>query len=1087
MLFRSRTLRLYVDDGFGGRDTVRFSLVVNDNSLPVLSPINDVQLNEGDSVTVALTATDAEMTSNIEWAFNNMPSWATFTNNGNGSGSLKFKPSYAHSGLYQMTVVVDDGFGAWTERTFNIVVNEADPNESIQINMRYFTGNVPLWNDVNIGTNFNRGALVNKKGEVTTVGFRMLSGGTVSGSEAGEQPGGLGLFPDIILKDQLQIGHNGGSDVAQLQVYGLNPNKKYNFIFFASTNAGAAAAEPWRGFNANSATTFSINGNTAQAKMLGNINQTDTIYQIQPNASGQINITMTGDPSPGIGALLNALVVDAQFDDGTPPAKPENLNAQVIPNVGVRLTWNDVAYNENSYRVFRSTNVAGPYTALTPDAPRDTANYVDGTVAPYTQYYYYVRGINNAQPGISSDTVSAITGNNKPTINNLSNLYVKSAATGNEDFSISDNPEDVITVSIRNKPAFVTLSSLGGNNYRIAAAPTVDNIGFHYLTVEARDDKGGLQTQEILVQVADQNTRSFYINLAYRIAAPAPWNNHMGYANGNATVPNLRDETNTVTPYSVTFVENWDDITVRGQRTGNNTGIFPDSVLAGGIVHYNTNNLTIRFNGLNNAMRYNVMLVGSHNEGFSSIARFSTTGSADTLQIRNNTNSSANLNGLTPVGGVITLTVNRLTGTYIVLNGIQLEEYAPAVTFMNPINLSVEGRTNGTSVTLNWSDRSNNEIGFQIQRATDSLFTQSVSTSTTFGGIATLSSSGVTQNLAANTRYWYRVRAIGPGGTFSAYSNRVRYITPGNIINVNFNFSVEDQASWNNLGALPNFTNTFAGLLNSSNQPSGMILSIEKIFNGEYAFGPRPGNGVVPDNVLQSSYWIDRGQLATMRLSGLNQSKRYRIGFMASVDNAIGFNGDMTMTYTINGRTVYLNGYFNTTKMVWIGDIVPDQNGEVLIEFSTPYRRGDEPQVVYGFSNGFIVHSYDDAIGGQVLNMVNNPDFGTEITLQTPGTVVPQAATEQPGAIDTRMYPNPFVDQINLDFNNTKAGNHIAVDVFDISGRLVYRRNYGKLPAGYNTLRLNTAEGGLNTGVYMVTLTVNGKPVQATKMIKDRK
>jgi hypothetical protein len=117
-----------------------------------------------------------------------------------------------------------------------------------------------------------------------------------------------------------------------------------------------------------------------------------------------------------------------------------------------------------------------------------------------------------------------------------------------------------------------------------------------------------------------------------------------------------------------------------------------------------------------------------------------------------------------------------------------------------------------------------------------------------------------------------------------------------------------------------------------------------------------------------------------------------------------------------------------------------------------------------------------------VVKIIDQP----EVVLQSPA-VQPTVSVSTAAAYDARMYPNPFTDQINLDFNNNSAGNNIAVDVYDMSGKLVYRRNYGRLPAGYNTVRLNTAEGQLNTGVYMVTLNVNGKPVQTTKMIKDRK
>ena len=85
------------------------------------------------------------------------------------------------------------------------------------------------------------------------------------------------------------------------------------------------------------------------------------------------------------------------------------------------------------------------------------------------------------------------------------------------------------------------------------------------------------------------------------------------------------------------------------------------------------------------------------------------------------------------------------------------------------------------------------------------------------------------------------------------------------------------------------------------------------------------------------------------------------------------------------------------------------------------------------------------------------------------------------------MYPNPFTDFLNMDFNNSAADNHISMEVYDLAGRLSYRRNVGKLPVGNKTLRLSASDAGLKTGVYIVTLSVNGKAVQAGKVVRTIK
>ena len=56
---------------------------------------------------------------------------------------------------------------------------------------------------------------------------------------------------------------------------------------------------------------------------------------------------------------------------------------------------------------------------------------------------------------------------------------------------------------------------------------------------------------------------------------------------------------------------------------------------------------------------------------------------------------------------------------------------------------------------LNWIDNSSNETGFTIQRATNSLFTQGLTTTTVAANVKTLTVTG----LGINTQYWFRIRA----------------------------------------------------------------------------------------------------------------------------------------------------------------------------------------------------------------------------------------------------------------------------------------------------------------------------------------
>lgn len=1080
------TIKVIVSDGYNGFDTTAFTMLVNSNSVPVIDPVSNITMNEGATpVSLHLVANDDDGNDYLVWYSHNLPSFATLVDSGNGRASLKLAPSYNASGSYTITVVADDSYGAWISKDITVVVNEVDPNQKIQINMVNYNGYVPLWNDVDVKTGlFNVGNLRDIKNQVTTVGIQRMNN-NLNNRNGGDGyfPGdNSGIFPDNVMRDYLGWGGADGDDTLRLRVYGMDPNKKYNFVFFASNTC------PWCQFTTNSTTTYKIGNASADLKFWNNQNVTDTIYQVQPNASGEVVITMIGDPATNIGGYLNALVVQAAFDDGTTPAKPLDLAAQDISNVGVKLTWTDKSYNEDTYKVYRAAVKAGPYTLLNPGAKNvDSTQYTDLTTLPYSNYYYYVVGANKYGNGTTSDTLHIATANNKPVIAGLSDIFSKTDATVNEDFTVTDNAGDIVTVTLVNRPGFIALQQLSSTSYRLVASPTADNIGFYSLTVQAADDKGGVSTQTINVGVADKNTRSFFINLGMtQIVAPAPWTNMTGWGNPGTNRTNLRDENNVPSTLGVTIIDGWGDVNRNGHMTGSNTGIFPDSVLATGIIDAGATPHTIRFSGMDPNKRYNLVFVGSINEGTDVTNKFTAGLVSDTLQARYNTNQSANLNGLIPdVNGQIDVVVTKLAGSqYIVLNAIQIEEYSAALAPMGPTNLYVEPVDRNT-VDLSWSDRLNNENsldGYELQRATDSLFTTNVVVTSLAGNTTTRRVTG----LNPNTKYWFRVRAK-VGLTYTDYSNRGKTITPQALVYFNFNFSTANAAfPWNNAAESPNFVADFGNLKNQSGQPSGLTVSIVTPFNGENVAGVVTGNnsGVVPDAVLQSCYWLDNTQVSTMKVSGLNQNKRYRFGFIGSMGDQGWFYGNYTATYTINGRTAYLNSWLNRTKIVYIGDVQPDDNGEVYINFSTTAEGN------WGFNSGMIIETYDDANGGTVPNTIlpggaTPPVTGTIITENGQQPIADNIQQQTKLAI--KAYPNPFNDFISLDFNNTAAANQVNIDMYDMSGRLVYRRAYGQLPAGMNTLRISTNEGAFGSGVYMLTLVVNGKPVAAAKMVRTEK
>jgi fibronectin type 3 domain-containing protein/pimeloyl-ACP methyl ester carboxylesterase len=751
------------------------------------------------------------------------------------------------------------------------------------------------------------------------------------------------------------------------------------------------------------------------------------------------------------------------------PIAPTQLGASGGANNSVSLTWVDNSSNEQGFRVYRSTNGTTFGSIGTVGANNNA--FTDMTAAAQTNYYYYVVGYNAGGEGAKSNTVQFEAGNTAPVISALANMYSKTGQSANQTFTVTD-PGDAITVKILRKPAFVTLANIGGSDYQITINPTNDNVGFHDLVVSATDNNGESSLDTFSIVVADAKTRSVFVNFgATDKAAPAPWNNWLGNRTAGNQLINPVDENNVATPFTIITVNAWTGLTVMGHITGNNSGIVPDAVLESGLANQGPPN-TIRFTGLDRNKMYNVEFVASQNEGIRNTANYYIGMQVDSFDSRYNTNRSANLNNLVPdANGQFTITILRTNvSANSYLNALILEEYNPADALLNPEHLYVEP-TSRTSASLTWSDRTNIESavdGYEVQRARDSLFTVGVTNIPVVGNARKYDDS----TLSPNTKYWYRVRAKNDVGV-SEYSNKFYIVTPASIVSVNFNSNVVNAPfPWNNLEA--NSLNQFVvnNLFNQSGVNTGISLTCTKVFNGEFNAGGNTGanTGVVPDAVLMSNFWLDNGQVSQMKLSGLNHTRKYRIGFTGSSSTPGWFKGNYTATYTVNGKTVYLNSWMNTTKIVYISDIVPDANGELFIDFSTTAAG------LWGFNAGIIIQEYSDPQGASILYMSNS-------TLDSSATT---AAATVSNEYKVKIYPNPFSDIMNIDFNNPSASNKISADIYDLNGRLVYRQNYSSMPAGANTLRLNGIRSNGN-GVYIVTLKVNGRIVQTVKMLRNKR
>lgn len=124
-------------------------------------------------------------------------------------------------------------------------------------------------------------------------------------------------------------------------------------------------------------------------------------YEVQiRNYAGDTSLAASIRDAGGIGTVHTDLL------DRVRPA--ENLVGDAPDNTQVDLSWDDVATNEDNYRIDRDDGAGGPLAEIDSVAA-DVEAYIDNTVAPATTYRYQVRGTNASDPnGTPSNIVEVI-------------------------------------------------------------------------------------------------------------------------------------------------------------------------------------------------------------------------------------------------------------------------------------------------------------------------------------------------------------------------------------------------------------------------------------------------------------------------------------------------------------------------------------------------------------------------------------------------------------------------------------------------------------------------------------------------------
>jgi predicted esterase len=1059
------TIRAYVNDTHGGKDTVAFDLVVNDNYVPVITAVPNVSINENEIANLNLVATDIDGNESLQWQTTGLPSFAALTSGANGSAILKLTPNFAQAGTYPIVLSVQDAAGGVGTYNFTVTVVNQEPNTNkwfVNIQYNQLPGGPAPWNNVNslIASNLKDQHNVSSSVglQFLTTAWNPFNGGTVSGNNTG-------VYPDNVMRDYYYFGIFGAPETVDFRLSGLDKNYKYNITLLASSS--------WTGVANNGSTVFTIGNNSQTLYTHNNLNNTVTFSSLIPDANGYLTVKMSKAPGSQVG-YLNAFVLEKVFDDGTAPVLPTEFKAENSANGSIRLTWNDIAYNELRYEVYRSTSQNGTYTLINPNATNNNATeYIDNTVKGLTTYFYKIAAVNSYGTSGLTEAVSIKSTNKAPKVTAINNVYLKGGAILSLNVSATDDEGEALVLTLVNNPSFVTFVDNGNGSGTISVNPSLNNIGlFKDVTIRATDNHGLIAEQKFDIAVSDNSVRSIFVNLSGDGGTPQgkPWNNFISYPYAGYTVSNLRDDQDIATNYNFKLVEAWTSGFNGGMITGNNSGIYPDNVIKSSIYFEGATSKKIQFTGLNPSKIYNIALFSSSNSGIDASFTISSGDQSLSFNGRYNSKRNVQLNGLVPnASGVVEVTISRAnTATYIFLNAIVLQEYTVSTTPLRPIDLFTDINEPG-KINLSWSDRSNNETGFEIWRATSG--TQYAKLTTVNANVNTY-----TDNTAGtNIRYYYKVNAIN-NGTTSEFSNSANAILGNNQVLINLNLATPQATPWNNTNTTPQAGASIFDLKNSLGNSTGYTMALTNDWGGYFDLGMT--SGILPDNVMVTSWWIEgNSQPGTMKLTNLDQSKRYRIGFMGSSS----WDGDFTATYTINDRTVYLNSRKNDSKIVYIDNVVTDSNGELHITMG--YLQSSR----YSFLSAIIIEAYDDDSNAlpPMDSQLENSLTKTIPTLKAENKARSTVASNSGESLEDelKVFPNPFSNSLNVNLK-TIIDKQITLRLLDINGKVVLKKELGNIK-GQRIITINSSElEKMAPGTYILQVIANGQLEKNTKLIK---
>lgn len=376
---------------FGNSDFDGPVQITTPNTPPVIDPISDLNINQGESKEIAIKASTAD--GNIlSLSVMDLPAFAEFVDSSNGRGLLILHPDNNVQGNFSVTIKAADNMGSFSLEQFTIHV--LNPNNSmVYINFNSEMSVPEPWNNTEITTPRNGNVVSNLKdsyGTPTGINLTFLDDWTGSANVGSSTGNNSGIYPDNVMKTYYW--DLSGSD-RHLRLSGLSRTKLYTLDLFASRDGLG-----------NRMTIFSINGVKDSINASNNTFKSVRFMDISPDQNGQITIAINRGSGSSY-SYLNALVISAKDSDQVTP--PVNVKAIGTATNKIKLTWTNTSSIVSATEIWRSLSLNGEYSLVA--TLHEGTSYKDSGLSTNTKYFYKLKSVKYTNKSPYSTVASGTT------------------------------------------------------------------------------------------------------------------------------------------------------------------------------------------------------------------------------------------------------------------------------------------------------------------------------------------------------------------------------------------------------------------------------------------------------------------------------------------------------------------------------------------------------------------------------------------------------------------------------------------------------------------------------------------------------